>query len=126
MRESDAGVLERRGGAWGRRGRVWCVVGAATLLACAGHQRVAIAVDPADALVFVDGEQAALEGGAVELRCGRPHKLFFKRLGYRGELVVLESREREARDEPCLSATEVDVRLAPSVRSAPTVQIEEE
>jgi hypothetical protein len=89
---------------------------------CAPTQRVALAVAPAGAVLFVDGEALPAVPEAIELRSDRDHKLFFKSPGYRPELVVLRSQRVDG--APRLDPQDVRVRLTPVAPSGRDVRIE--
>jgi len=82
----------------------------ALLIGCAPRQVVPLDLVPADLTVFVDSQP--VEGGTperLELRADRPHVLFFRKVGYRPEQVVL--RSERIGGEPQLTPARIDVRL---------------
>jgi hypothetical protein len=87
------------------------VVAASLALACAPKQVIPLEVSPDAVTVFLNGEALAGAPVELELRSDRDHKLFFKREGYRPEMVVL--RRAGSEDQPRLEPAEVRVRLAP-------------
>jgi hypothetical protein len=99
-------------------GALWLGVG------CAPLQVVELSVDPPPTSVYVDGEAIDPVPGALELRADRDHKLYFKRDGYRPELVVLRSQAGEA--GPRLEPGRVEARLRPLSGHARDVEIEQE
>lgn len=89
-------------------------------------QRIALDLEPAPVLVFVDGKSFESVGSdssvGVELRSDRPHVLFFKKAGYRSEQVVLRSVDLEGR--PRLAPERVVVHLAPLAPRGRDLQVE--
>jgi hypothetical protein len=84
--------------------------GLALLIGCAPRQVVPLSLTPADLTVFVDSRP--IEGAPPDhlaLRADRPHVLFFRKVGYRPEQVVL--RSERVGGEPKLSPARIDVRL---------------
>jgi hypothetical protein len=84
--------------------------GLALLVGCAPRQVVPLSLRPADLTVFVDSQP--IEGAPPDrlaLRADRPHVLFFRKVGYRPEQVVL--RSERVGGEPMLSPARIDVRL---------------
>jgi hypothetical protein len=84
--------------------------GLALLIGCAPRQVVPLSLTPADLTVFVDSRP--IEGAPPDrlaLRADRPHVLFFRKVGYRPEQVVLRSERVEG--EPKLRPARIDVRL---------------
>ena len=81
------------------------------LAGCAPMQVVPVDVGPGPVELYVDGERAEAVPARLELRADRDHKIFVKRDGFRPELVVLESRTVEGREQ--LVPGEVRVQLAP-------------
>lgn len=98
------------------------IAGLLAAAGCAPTQRVALAVAPPGAVVYVDGEALPVVPEAIELRSDRDHKLFFKSPGYRPELVVLRSLRVDG--APHLDPQDVSVRLAPVAPSGRDVRIE--
>jgi hypothetical protein len=96
--------LEARAGTW------------LVLAALLGVASCAVSIDsaPRDATVFINGESAGSPPLQVDLRADRDHSLFFKREGYRPELVILRSQAADPR--PVLEPDEVRVRLVPLER----------
>ena len=96
-----------------RRGRFQVGVAVAVLLvataACAPKQRIPLDIGPGPVLLFVDGELTLEIPEELELRSDRDHKIFIKRDGYTPEMVVLESTERDGREQ--LEPARIDVRL---------------
>jgi hypothetical protein len=108
----DRERVERRRGTGGRRaGAVACsAAGLALLIGCAPRQVVPLSLTPADLTVFVDSRP--IEGAppdSLALRADRPHVLFFRKVGYRPEQVVL--RSERVGGEPKLRPARIDVRL---------------
>jgi len=87
------------------------LVAASLGIACAPKQVIPLDVAPDAVTVFLDGEALAGTPSQLELRSDRDHKLYFKRAGYRPEMVVLRSTENGS--QPGLEPTEIRVRLAP-------------
>ena len=71
----------------------------AAALACSGCrapvQRIPIDVEPASALLFVDGAELPALPTELSLRADESHVLFFRGAGYLPQRIILESRERE-------------------------------
>jgi len=94
--------------------RVGCVLlGCLALAGCAPKQRVPLDLGPGPVELFVDGERAEAPPAELALRADRDHKVFVKRPGYVPELVVLEAREVDGRQE--LVPDRVRVRLLPVI-----------
>lgn len=93
-------------------------------LGCAPVQVVPLSVEPTPGSLHVDGRAVSPVPDHVELRADRDHKLYFKRDGYRPELVILRSQDGEA--GPRLEPARVQARLQPLSPGARDVQIERE
>jgi hypothetical protein len=87
-----------------------CIV-AAVLLGCASTQRVVLDAEPRPLDVYVNGRLEPAPAEEIELLPDRRHTLYFKKPGYRSELVLMEpSKDGEMRRlEPAV----VRVRLCP-------------
>jgi hypothetical protein len=90
------------------------LLGVASCATCAPRQRVSIDSAPRDATVFIDGEPAGSPPLQVDLRADKDHSVFFKRKGYRPELVILRSQPGDPR--PVLEPDDVRVSLVPLER----------
>ncbi len=112
------------------RGRIRSFRGAAlvasiaTLTACAPLQRVELEVEPIPESVFVDGQAVTPVPTGLDLRADRDHKLYFKRDGFKPELVVLQSVTGD--EGPVLEPSRVRVRLRPLDPGGRDVRIEQE
>jgi hypothetical protein len=93
-------------------------------IACAPLQTVELRVEPTPTSVHVDGKSVSPVPASLELRADRDHSLFFKRDGYRPELVVLQSRPGES--GPRLEPARVEARLRPLAGKSRDVEIETE
>jgi len=80
-------------------------------LGCAPKQLIPLDVSPAPSQVYLDKEPLEESPSELELRADRDHTLFFKREGYRSELVVLETREIDGKER--LVPDRVELRLRP-------------
>ena len=58
----------------------------------------------------------------LELKATRDHTLFFKRDGYRSQLIVIRTREHDG--EPRLKPAEVELRLRRIAVSQPEISVE--
>lgn len=106
-------------------GVVAAVVGGLALLgatACAPTQRIPLQAEPRPLALYVDGELQGTIPDEIELRADRDHTLYFKKSGYRSELVVLESTRDDGTKR--LSPDRVRVTLRPRGSTAGEVEIE--
>ena len=87
-------------------------------------QRVGLRVEPADARVFVDGNEVAEGAGWLELRADTPHVVLARRDGYRSEQIVLETRRRDGVDR--LEPAEIRLALEPLVPKERAFRVEGE
>jgi len=119
---------ERRTAAASRRhvARAGAVLAASVFLAlgCAPLQVVPLEVEPAPGSLHVDGQEVVPVPRTLELRADRDHKLYFKRDGYRPELIVLRSLEDES--GPHLVPARVQARLRPLAGGGRDLTIETE
>ena len=92
---------------------------------CAAKQRVTLDCIPEAVTVYVDGEALDEVPEDLKLRRDRHHTLFFKGPGYRSEMVVLRSEEKDG--ELWLSPGEVCVRpVLVDVERQLQIEVEEE
>lgn len=123
--ETAAGSIERIRRGRGARGSRIAAALAVALLACVGcaaKQTIPVDAGPRPLALYVDGTLQATLPSEVELRADRDHTLYFKKEGFRSELVVLESRETDGRDR--LEPAAVRVRLTPRGSSGGEVEIQ--
>ncbi len=109
-----------RGGLVQRLARVLLLV--APVLGCAPTQMVALHAGPEPLVLFVDGERLDRIPPELELKATADHTLFFQREGYRSQLIVVRTSEREG--EPRLEPAAVQVRLKRVARSGPEISVE--
>ncbi len=119
--------MQKSGGRPSKRLRSssYCVLAVACGLfavACAPKQIVPIAAEPRPLEIFLDQKMLPAGSEAVELRADRDHTLFFKREGYRSDLIVLQSREVDG--EPRLLPDRVDVLLREELDTTPSLELE--
>ena len=98
---------------------------AALLLAvpgCAPKQVIPLDVTPAPSEVYLDKAPLEAPASQLELRADRDHTLFFKRSGYRSELVVLETREIDGKKR--LVPARVELRLRPLGSGTQDLEVE--
>ena len=106
-------------------GLVCASIALACLVGCAPTQMIGLAVEPEPVVMFVDGERVDELPPEIELTANRDHTVFFKREGYRSQLVVLRTSERDGVDR--LSPEKIELRLKRVTDSTPgiTVELEE-
>lgn len=94
----------------------------ASLPGCAPTQMIGLDVGPTPLVLFVDGEPLEELPPAVELTANRNHTLFFQREGYRSQLIIVRTTERdgEARLEPA----RIELRLKRVADTTPSVSVE--
>jgi hypothetical protein len=85
-------------------------------------QVVKLHVEPATALLFVDGSALEELPSELTLRSDRSHVLFFRCEGYLPEQLVLQTRERNGAHS--LEPAKVRVVLAPLIPTESGVRIE--
>ncbi len=83
---------------------------------------IVLDVGPEPLVVFVDGKPLKEVPPAVKLTAKQDHKLFFKREGYRSELIVVRTGSRDG--EPYLVPERVELRLIRDTDTAPSVSVE--
>jgi len=105
-----------------RRATPLAAVAMLAALGCVAKQTIPVDAGPQPLALYVDGTLQATVPGEVELRSDRDHTLYFKKEGFRSELVVLESSEADGRDR--LQPGTVRVRLQPRGSSGGEVEIE--
>lgn len=66
-------------------------------LGCASQQTIPVRCVPETVTVYVDGEALDEVPDSLTLRADQHHVLFFRGAGYRPEMVLLESEERDGR-----------------------------
>jgi hypothetical protein len=91
-------------------------------LGFAPKQLIPLYVSPAPSQVFLDKEPLEESPSQLELRADRDHTLFFKRAGYRSELVVLETREIDGKER--LVPERVELRLRPLSSGTQDLEVE--
>jgi hypothetical protein len=91
-------------------------------LGCAPKQLIPLDVSPAPSQVFLDKEPLEEPPSQLELRAARDHTLFFKRAGYRSELVVLETRKIDGKER--LVPERVELRLRPLSSGTQDLEVE--
>lgn len=100
----------------------WALFGLAGLLGCAPTQLIGLDVGPESLIVFVDGEPLNQIPPSVELTADRNHTLFFQLEGYRSQLIIVRTAERNGEDH--LEPERVELRLKRSTETAPSVSVE--
>jgi hypothetical protein len=77
----------------------WGLVGLVAIggTGCAAKQKIPIDCVPETVTVYVDGEKLDRVPAEIKLRSDRHHVLLFKGEGYRPEMIVLETSEKEGR-----------------------------
>lgn len=114
--------------------RPWCLgrVGPAAaggcvlivaLAGCAPTQMIGLSVSPEPAVLFVDGKRLDELPESVELTANKDHTLFLQREGYRSQLIIVRTAERED-GEDFLSPERVEVSLKREATSAPGITVE--
>ncbi len=110
----------------GRRARrpqvPWILFGLTTLLGCAPTQMIRLDVGPEPIVVFVDGEPLEELPPSIELTADRDHTLFFQREGYRSQLIIVRTAQREGEDH--LEPERIELRLKRVRDTAPSVSVE--
>lgn len=93
---------------------------------CAPTQMIGLAVSPEPVVLFVDGDRVDGLPESVELTANKDHTLFFQREGYRSQLIIVRTAERED-GEDYLSPERIEVTLKRAATTAPgiTVELEE-
>jgi hypothetical protein len=81
---------------------------------CAPKQVVPVDVIPAPSQVYLDKKPLDALPNELVLRADRDHTLFFKREGYRSELVVLETRKIDGEERLVPERVELRLRLLTS------------
>jgi hypothetical protein len=99
-----------------------CVLSVA-LAGCAPTQMIGLSVSPEPAVLFVDGKRLDELPESVELTANKDHTLFLQREGYRSQLIIVRTAEREG-GEDFLSPERVEVLLKREARSAPGITVE--
>jgi hypothetical protein len=94
----------------------------AALLGCAPTQMIGLDVGPEPVVLFVDGEPLDALPPSIELTANRDHTLFFEREGYRSQLIIVRTAEREGKDH--LEPDRVELRLQRDTETAPSVSVE--
>ncbi|MBW2387609.1 MAG: hypothetical protein JRG89_04160 [Deltaproteobacteria bacterium] len=93
----------------------WIASALAVFFGCAPTQ-------PEPIVVFVDGEPLQELPPSVELTADRDHTLFFQREGYRSQLIIVRTVQREGEDR--LEPEHVELRLKRVTDTAPSVTVE--
>ena len=99
-----------------------CVLSVA-LAGCAPTQMIGLSVSPEPVVLFVDGKRLDELPESVELTANKDHTLFLQREGYRSQLIIVRTAERED-GEDFLSPERVDVSLKREATSAPGITVE--
>ena len=99
-----------------------CVLSVA-LAGCAPTQMIGLSVSPEPAVLFVDGKRLDELPESVELTANKDHTLFLQREGYRSQLIIVRTAERED-GEDFLSPERVEVSLKREATSAPGITVE--
>jgi hypothetical protein len=84
------------------------IAAAASLVACAPKQKIALDCIPEEVVIYVDGARLEEMPSHLELRRDQPHTLYFKGPDFVPELVVLNSEEVDGKAG--LSPAEVCVK----------------
>jgi hypothetical protein len=100
----------------------WALIGLAGLLGCAPTQLIGLDVGPESLVVFVDGEPLDEIPPSIELTANRNHTLFFQLKGYRSQLIIVRTAERNGEDH--LEPERVELRLRRSADTTPSVSVE--
>ena len=89
---------------------------------CAPTQVIPIRAEPQPILIYLNGEKLEEPKSSLELKANRNHTLYFKRDGYKSELVILRTQEIDGED--ALRPERVDLELEALVESRPGLQLE--
>jgi len=100
----------------------WIASALAVFFGCAPTQMIGLNVGPEPIVVFVDGEPLQELPPSVELTADRDHTLFFQREGYRSQLIIVRTVQREGEDR--LEPEHVELRLKRVTDTAPSVTVE--
>jgi hypothetical protein len=84
---------------------------------------IGLSVSPEPVVLFVDGKRLDELPESVELTANKDHTLFLQREGYRSQLIIVRTAEREG-GEDFLSPERVEVLLKREARSAPGITVE--
>lgn len=84
---------------------------------CAQYQYVTVRSEPASAEVYLDKKRVGTTPLRLKVARGEAHAVYVKRVGYRPELVVLESR-RASDGLSFLTPPDVELRLTPGAGSS--------
>jgi hypothetical protein len=97
-------------------------LGFASLLGCVGTQMIGLDVGPQPLVLFIDGDPIDEIPESIELTANRDHTLFFQREGYRSQLIIVRTLERDGDDY--LSPGRIDLRLKRVAETDPNVKVE--
>ena len=100
----------------------WLLLGFVAFVGCAPTQMIGLDVGPEPLVVYVDGEPMKELPPSLELTANRDHTLFFQREGYRSQLIIVRTSEREGEDR--LEPERVELRLKRLADTAPSVSVE--
>lgn len=100
------------------------VLAAALLVACAPKQMIPLDVSPQPVSLYVDGEELEETPDSLELHADRDHTLFFKREGYRSQMVVLRTEKVDDKDR--LVPADVKLVLQADIDTTPRLKVEME
>ena len=113
----------RTGAGWRRAMQLaGCGLAALAAAGCAPKQVIPLDVSPPPSEVYLDKQPLDGAPRELELRADRDHTLFFKKPGYRPELVVLESLEVDGEER--LVPERVELRLRPLASGTQQIEVE--
>jgi hypothetical protein len=94
----------------------------ALLPGCAPKQQIPLVVSPQPVTVYLDREELEEVPEVLELEADRDHTLFFKRPGYRSQLIVLTTTEVDGK--PRLEPADIRVELQEAIKTTRRLEVE--
>jgi hypothetical protein len=104
------------------RATLLAIVLSALFPGCAPKQQIPLVVSPQPVTVYLDREELEEVPEVLELEADRDHRLFFKRPGYRSQLIVLTTTEVDGK--PRLEPADIRVELQQAIKTTRRLEVE--